>query len=96
MGDRSAGAVMETLMYGGGVGQERVMLYSFAVTEADLLMQDNKSLEHAGVTPDEIVLPTAAELANSRDPVLARAASLVGLALDSARAGQLFSFEWRK
>ena len=96
VGDRSAGAVMEAMAYEGATGQARVMLYAFSVTDADLLMKDNKSLEHAGVIPDEIVLPSVADLANGRDPALARAASLVGLELDSARAGLLFPFEWRK
>jgi C-terminal processing protease CtpA/Prc len=96
VGDRSAGAVMEAMTFGGGVGQDRIMLYSFSVTDADLLMKDNKSLERVGVTPDEVVLPTVADMANARDPALARAASLVGLQLDSYKAGQLFPFEWRK
>jgi len=48
------------------------------------------------VTPDELLLPTAADLAAKRDPVLARAAALVGVKLDPERAGSMFPIEWRK
>jgi hypothetical protein len=48
------------------------------------------------VAPDEVILPTAADLAAGRDPVLARAAALAGLQMDPVKAGQLFPIEWRK
>ena len=41
-------------------------------------MSDGKSLEHTGVTPDEMVLPSAQDLANGRDPTLAYAAQVLG------------------
>jgi C-terminal processing protease CtpA/Prc len=59
-------------------------------------MADGKSLERVGVTPDEVVLPSAEDLAAQRDPALSRAAALVGVQLTSERAGALFPVEWRK
>ena len=35
-----------------------------------------KTLEHVGVEPDILVLPTSQDLANKRDPALAKAAGL--------------------
>jgi len=95
LGDRSAGAVMETQIYPFAQGGDVLIFYAFAVTDADLVMGDGKSLERAGVAPDERLLPTAADLAAGRDPVMARAAGLAGIRLDPVAAGKLFPFEWR-
>jgi carboxyl-terminal processing protease len=84
IGDRSAGAVMEALEYANTQGIDTKIAYAFSITEADLIMKDGQSLEHSGVTPDEIVLPTAKDLARGWDPVLARAAALAGLNLEPA------------
>jgi C-terminal processing protease CtpA/Prc len=94
LGDRSSGSVMEARAYGYSQGFDTVILYGFSVTQADLIMKDGKSLEHAGITPDEIVLPTARDLASGSDPVLARAVELAGGKLDPVEAGKLFPFEW--
>jgi len=94
IGDRSAGAVMEALDYFNSQGTDVQIRYAFSITEADLVMKDGKSLEHIGVTPDEIVLPTAKDLAEGRDPVMSRAAELAGLNLEPAAAGKLFPIEW--
>jgi carboxyl-terminal processing protease len=97
LGDRSAGAVMEAQVF--AAGQEgaggAIMLYGFAVTSADVVMADGKSLEGVGVVPDELILPTGEDLALGRDPVLSRAAKLAGLDLDPVAAGKLFPFEWK-
>jgi C-terminal processing protease CtpA/Prc len=95
VGDQSAGAVMEARIYPFAQGDQVMIFYGFAVTDADLIMADRHSLERTGVTPDEVVRPTAADLAAGRDPALARAAALAGLTLDATAAGRMFPFEWR-
>ena len=96
IGDRSAGAVMRAKQYGHQTGVEVIVPYLVSVTDADIVMTDGKSLEHVGVTPDEIKLPTPADMAAKRDPVLAYALSLVGTKVTSEQAGALFPIEWRK
>ncbi len=74
IGDRTAGAVMRAVHRGHQVGLDVVVFYGASVTDADLVMADGKSLEHVGVTPDELLLPTPADMAGKRDPLLALAA----------------------
>ena len=95
IGDRSSGKVMQSRSYPLQIGVDRVIFFGISVTDADLIMTDGKSLEHVGVTPDELLLPTPEDLAANRDPVLAHAASLVGIKLDPEKAGALFPIEWR-
>jgi carboxyl-terminal processing protease len=94
MGDHSSGSVMESRHFSEKTGVDISVFYGVSVTEADLIMTDGKSLEHVGVTPDEIMLPTALDLANGRDPVLAHAAQTLGVILTPENAGKLFPYEW--
>ena len=96
IGDRSAGAVMQSQHHSHQVGLETVIPYGASITNADVIMSDGKSLEHTGVTPDELLIPTGADLAAQRDPVMARAAELVGFELGPEKAGKMFPVEWRK
>jgi len=96
IGDRSSGSVMESRQYSFQQGANTVIPYGASITDADLIMADGKSLEHQGVLPDEVLLPTPADLLAGRDPVLARAAKLAGVDLDPAQAGKLFPLEWRQ
>jgi C-terminal processing protease CtpA/Prc len=96
IGDQTSGAVMRAIHEPHQLGADTIVPYGVSVTVADLIMADGKSLERVGVTPDETLLPTGADLTARRDPVLARAAELVGIKLDSEKAGALFPIEWRK
>lgn len=96
IGDRTGGAVMRSKSYPHELGQDVVVFFGVSITDADVIMSDGKSLEHMGVTPDEINLPTAADLAAKRDPVLAYAASLLGITISSEKAGGFFPIEWHK
>jgi carboxyl-terminal processing protease len=96
IGDRSAGAVMQSRLFPFELGADTVIFYAASITDADIIMTDGKSLENTGVTPDKLMLPTGADLAAQRDPVLAYAASLAGVKLDPEKAGALFPVEWRK
>jgi carboxyl-terminal processing protease len=96
IGDRSSGAVMRSIFRPGALGDMssgNMVFYGASITDADLIMTDGKSLEHNGVTPDELILPTASDLADKRDPVLARAAAMVGVELAPEKAGTLFPLE---
>jgi C-terminal processing protease CtpA/Prc len=94
LGDQSSGSVMESKEYSYKVGDDVVVFFGASITAADLVMTDGKSLEHRGVTPDQIVLPSAADLAAGRDPVLSQAAATLGAKLSPEAAGKLFPYEW--
>lgn len=96
IGDQSSGAVMQSRSHGMELGVNRLVFYGASITNADVIMSDGKSLEHVGVTPDEVLKPSAEDMKNMRDPVLTRALELVGVKLDPARAGALFPIEWQK
>ena len=96
IGDRSQGAVMASKYYDHQTGVGNVLYFGNSVTIADLIMSDGNSLERTGVTPDETLLPTAEDLAAQRDPVLSRAAKILGVELDAVKAGNLFPKDTRK
>jgi C-terminal processing protease CtpA/Prc len=96
IGDRSSGMVMESEYHPRQTGLDYAIFYGTTVADGDFVMNDGKSLEGVGITPDKMILPTAADLAAQRDPALAYAASQVGLTLTPEKAGTLFPWQWKK
>jgi C-terminal processing protease CtpA/Prc len=95
IGDRSSGMVMRSILHGESTfrGTYNFATYSFfavSITDADITMADGKSLEHAGVAPDQVLLPTGSDLAAGRDPVLSRAAEILGVKINPQQAGTFF------
>lgn len=95
VGDRTAGAVMTSQqipfpLRSAAAQVTRFSFYGVSITIADLIMSDGKSLEKTGVMPDLAMIPTGEDLATERDPVLAHAASLAGVTIDSQKAGAVF------
>jgi C-terminal processing protease CtpA/Prc len=94
VGDRTSGKVMRSRVYTHQLGLVTAFFYGASVTDADIVMSDGNSLEKVGVTPDELIIPNAKQLSSQRDPVLSKAASLVGVELDPEAAGKIFPFKW--
>lgn len=95
LGDRSAGAVMQAYGYSGQMGGDNLVFFGASITNADVIMTDGKSLEKTGLTPDELINPTVEDIASGLDPVLARAAEILGARIDPKAAGAMFPIEWR-
>ena len=81
---------MTSRMFPHKIGMGAVAFYATSVTVGDVRMSDGASLEKAGVQPDEMILPTPADLAARRDPVLAAAIAMAGGSMTSEEAGRLF------
>jgi C-terminal processing protease CtpA/Prc len=91
IGDHTPGKVMRSRVYQHELGPlTKLVFFALSVTNADLIMADGKSLEGSGVAPDELILPTPADLAARRDPVMSRAAAIVGVEIDPEQAGTFF------
>lgn len=96
IGDTSAGAVMESRYFPMETGVGNTLWFGASITTIDLIMTDGKSLEKVGVTPDEIMLPKGADIAESKDPVLSYAAKQFGVEITPEKAGTFFPLEWPK
>lgn len=93
LGDVSAGAVMQSRGVHFSIGDTVTIEYGMNMTMADVIMPDGTTLEHVGVIPDELILPTGQDLAERRDPVMARALELAGEKIESSIAGKFFPAE---
>lgn len=94
IGDRSAGAVMQSRGVPMELGVNSIVPYGMNMTHADVIMTDGKSLEHVGVAPQLEILLTGADLAAQRDTVLAGALELLGQTITPEQAGKFFPYKW--
>ncbi|HTR23287.1 MAG TPA: S41 family peptidase [Terriglobales bacterium] len=90
MGEHSPGMVMAAKSYGHEVAVDTDNFYGAEISVGDAIMTDGKSLEHVGVDPDITVIPTAQDIASHRDPVMAKAAGLLGTKITPEEAGSMF------
>jgi carboxyl-terminal processing protease len=90
IGDISGGRVMQSIRFSSQLDSRDLVVYGMMITRADLIMSDGKSLEWTGVTPDTRMVPTAEDIRDGRDPVLAYAVSLAGVTMTPEKAGALF------
>jgi len=70
-------------------GMSTIIFYQLSIADADVIMPDGTRLEGRGVQPDALVLPSGADLAAGRDPVLAIALTMAGRPMDATRASAL-------
>jgi C-terminal processing protease CtpA/Prc len=91
IGDVTAGSVFRARLHRFDMGENP---FAASISEAAPVMSDGVCIERLGVTPDQVLLPTAQDLASARDPVLSSAAQTLGVDLDPAKAGTLFPTEW--
>lgn len=92
IGERSSGSVRVGRVRNTSVSHgDFVIASGVNVTQADVVMPDGERLEKRGVVPDVVVVPTPADLAAGRDPVLAKALELAGAPMDAAAVGALFA-----
>lgn len=95
IGDQSAGAVMQSRGVPMQLGADSIIPYGLSITNADVIMTDGNSLEHIGVTPQLVMLPTGADLAARRDVVLTTALELFGEKVAPEQAGKFFPYKWK-
>ncbi len=72
IGDRTAGAVMESLFHSLTIGMDTKIFFGVQVTEADVVMSDGGRLERVGVAPDRA---SGARIRGSRRHARSRARS---------------------
>jgi carboxyl-terminal processing protease len=92
LGDRTPGFLTEAMGYAHLTAEATSVFYGTNIGVAMLERPDGSRVEGIGVTPDELIEPTADDLAQRRDPVLARALQIAGLPYDPVKAMDYYRF----
>jgi carboxyl-terminal processing protease len=92
IGDQTAGAVRAAKYI--PLSPAGRIFWGMEMSIASLKMSDGADLEGKGVTPDTLMLPTSADLAAQRDPVLSAAAQLAGVQLSPEQPAKMFPVVW--
>ena len=85
IGDRSSGRVNAARLFWDEVGAYDKVAFGTEVAVSRVVMQNGEELENQGVTPDELCIPSSADLRSGKDPCLARALALARTALESRK-----------
>jgi carboxyl-terminal processing protease len=94
IGDRSAGAVMQSRSLPMRLGADSIIPYGMSITNADVIMTDGTSLEHIGVTPHIELVPDGSDLFAGRDPILSAAFKLLDQSVPPQESGSMFPRTW--
>lgn len=91
-GDQSSGSVMTSFTIPfrsimSALSDAAIIRVGMSVTIADVKMRDGSRLENVGVTPDQLLQPSAIALAKKMDAVLAYAAVQFGVDISPEKAG---------
>jgi C-terminal processing protease CtpA/Prc len=88
LGDRTGGKVQQGKVSVHHVGLQKMVFYGTSIANAELVLDDGRRIEGIGVTPDFLMAPTPADVAEYRDPVLAMALRQAGVTVDPAAIGR--------
>jgi carboxyl-terminal processing protease len=92
IGDRTPGFLTEASGWGHMTTEATSIGYGITIGVAMLERPDGTRVEGIGVTPDELVEPSGEDLAQRRDPALARALQIAGLPYDPVKAMEYYRF----
>ena len=94
VGDVTKGALMTSITMGlfgpFTLADIKITPYAMSVTIGDIIMSDGNRIEGVGVIPDVAIGPSGLALLNKADPVLARAATMLGAKLTAEQAGKFY------
>ena len=90
LGDVTSGRFVKTKFFAHSSWVTYGSPFGLQVPVSEIVLANGDRLNEKGVVPDQVVLPSQSDLAQQRDPVMARAAELAGFKLSPEDAGLVF------